>query len=387
MITSPIGWLRNKISIHNLNHKISEYRNNLIVILITGSIGKTVTKEILYSLIKNEFSIVKTSNVYTTIQELSHDISSQINASTQVLLVEAEPFKPGELRDICNVLNPDISIITDIDAHHYSSFKTKEEYIKSRLEVLEGTNHNGTIITPIDNKHILRYLHLFPGHKEGITYLGKTSKKLSQVNSIEMYKKSVNGYKFMIKTQDDIFEYSTPLHRSSIIKQLIPAILAAHKLGLDHKTLRDRVNKLQDKFTSIYTLEGDENTLLVSSGNPDSNLRGVIATIDYSNNIKNKFKNHRIVLVTDGISELGRIKRKSYAKLIEKLKNKVSIVVTSDPLLYDLLSHCKLDLLTFRSNKTQDTIFTLRTLIKTGDIVIVEGKDTEEILSSLRSQE
>ena len=387
LITSPIGWFRNKVAIHALNDKLSQYRNNIIVIAITGSIGKTVTKDFLYKLLKDDFSIVKTSDIYTTIEELSYDITRQITAGTQILLVEVEPFKRGEISNICRIISPDISIVTDIDVQHYGVFKNKQEYIEARLELIQGTNHNGTVIAPIDNKYILHHLHKFPGEKIGFTLLDKKSSKLNELYFIEIYKRSVEGYKFMFKSKDRISEFSTPIHRMSLIHQLVPAILAAKRTGIDEKAIREKVHKLSDKFTSIYTLEGDEHTLLISTGNPDSNLKGILATVDYANNIKKKFNHGRIILITDGISELGKLKRKSYAKLTEKLKQKVSIVLTTDALLYTLLSHSYLDILTLKSRDVDELLFTTRTLLKSGDIIIVEGSDSPLILDSLRSQE
>ncbi len=387
LITSPIGWFKNKLAVHNLNDKLSQYRNNIIVIAITGSIGKTVTKELLYKLLKDDYSIVKTSDVYTTIEELSNDITSQITAGTQILLVEIEPFKKGEIANICQVLSPDISIITDIDVQHYSAFKNKQDYIESRLELIHGTNHNGCVIAPIDNKYILHYLNKFPGEKIGFTFLDKKANKVNELFFIEIYKRSIEGYKFMFKSKDKITEFSTPIHRLSLINQLVPAILAAKRTGISEKTIREKVNKLSDKFTSIYTLEGDEHTLLISTGNPDSNLKGVIAAVDYANNIKKKFNHGRIILITDGVSELGKLKKSSYAKLIEKLKQKVSIVLTTDPLLYTLLSHSYLDILSLKSRNSNELLFTARTLLKSGDIIIVEGAESHEILDSLRSLE
>lgn len=387
LITSPIGWFRNKVAVHQLNDKLSRYRNNIIVIAITGSIGKTVTKELLFKLLKDDYSIVKTGDVYTTIEELSYDITTQITAGTQILLVEIEPFKKGEVESICRIISPDISIITDIDVQHYGSFKNKQEYIEARLELIKGTNHNGSVIAPIDNKYILHYLNKFPGEKIGFSFLDKKSSKLNELFFIEIYKRSVEGYKFMFKSKDKISEYSTPIHRLSLVHQLVPAILAAKRTGIDEKTVREKVSKLSDKFTNIYTLEGDDHTLLISTGNPDSNLKGVLAAVDYANNIKRKFKHGRIILLTDGVSELGKLKRKSYARLTEKLKQKVSIVVTTDPLLYTLLAHSYLDILSLKSRNVNELLFTTRTLIKSGDIIIVEGADSEEILNSLRSQE
>lgn len=387
ILTSPIGWFKNKVSVHQLNDKLSRYRNNIIVIAISGSIGKTVTKELLFKLLKEDFSIIKTADVYTTIEELSNDITSKITAGTQVLLVEIEPFKTGEVASICKILSPDISIITDIDVQHYGAFKSKRAYIDARLELIQGTNHNGAVIAPIDNRYILHYLNSFAGEKIGFSFNDKKSNKLNELNSVEIYKRSVEGYKFMLKTKDKIQEYQTPIHRASLIHQLVPAILAAKRVGIGERSIKDKVNKLTDKFTTIYTLEGDDHTLLISTGNPDSNLKGVIATVDYANNIKRKFNHSRIILITDGVSELGRIKRKSYGRLIEKLKHKVSIVITTDPLLNDLLAHSYLDILTLKAKDVDEVIFSTRTILRSGDIIIVEGAKTEEILDSLRSQE
>ncbi len=123
------------------------YRKQLKVkvIGITGSNGKTSTKDILASLLKTKYKTQKTFGnlnnhlgVPLTILELEED--------TEMAVVEMGTSNLGEIELLTTMASPDVAIITSIGEAHLDELITKENIVKAKLEIIKGLNPNGLFV-------------------------------------------------------------------------------------------------------------------------------------------------------------------------------------------------------------------------------------------------
>lgn len=132
--------------------KLAKYKRNLYnipVVAVTGSVGKTSVKDIIYSVISSKYKVLCTKGnlnnhigVPLTILEL--------NDSHEVLIVEMGMNHFGELHTLSNIANPTIGVITNIGTAHIGNLGSRENILKAKLEILDGMN-NGTLIINSDN--------------------------------------------------------------------------------------------------------------------------------------------------------------------------------------------------------------------------------------------
>lgn len=131
--------------------KLAHYKRSLYdmpVIAVTGSVGKTSVKDIIYSVLKSKYNVLSTKGnlnnhlgVPLTILELNnHD----------ALVVEMGMNHFGELSCLSNIANPTISVITNIGTAHIGNLGSRENILKAKLEILDGMN-DGTLIINNDN--------------------------------------------------------------------------------------------------------------------------------------------------------------------------------------------------------------------------------------------
>ena len=142
--------------------KLAKYKRslyNIPVIAITGSVGKTSVKDIVYSVLSSKYKVLCTKGnlnnhigVPLTILDLQDE---------EVLIVEMGMNHAGELHLLSNIAKPTIGIITNVGTAHIGNLGSRENILKAKLEILDGMN-NGTLIINNDNDllHTVKYDNL-----------------------------------------------------------------------------------------------------------------------------------------------------------------------------------------------------------------------------------
>ncbi len=129
------------------------------VIAITGSNGKTTTKELAYSI----FS--KSQNVIATRGNLNNHIGVpltllQIRNDTDFALVEMGANKPGDIQELCSIAEPDAGLITSIGKAHLEGFGSPEGVLKTKMEMFQYLDkHRGTCFYNLNDEQLFQLFH------------------------------------------------------------------------------------------------------------------------------------------------------------------------------------------------------------------------------------
>ena len=132
--------------------KLAKYKRslyNIPVVAVTGSVGKTSVKDIIYAVVSSKY------NVLCTKGNLNNHIGVpltilELNDSHEALIVEMGMNHFGELHNLSLIANPTLGVITNIGTAHIGNLGSRENILKAKLEILDGMN-NGTLIINNDN--------------------------------------------------------------------------------------------------------------------------------------------------------------------------------------------------------------------------------------------
>ena len=111
---------------------------NPIVIGITGSYGKTSTKEILAQLLGSKYEVLKTPRTFNTILGVCKVIREELKPKHKYFIVEMGAYKPGEIARICRLVQPQIGILTAVGPQHLERFKDGREHCQSQIRTDPG---------------------------------------------------------------------------------------------------------------------------------------------------------------------------------------------------------------------------------------------------------
>jgi UDP-N-acetylmuramoyl-tripeptide--D-alanyl-D-alanine ligase len=132
--------------------KLASYKRdklNIPIIAITGSAGKTSTKDMVYSVLKEKYNVQKTQGNYNN--QIGLPLTILGLKDEQILVLEMGMNHLGEISYLSKIAKPNIAIITNIGTAHIGNLGNRENILKAKLEILDGMSLSGKIIINNDN--------------------------------------------------------------------------------------------------------------------------------------------------------------------------------------------------------------------------------------------
>lgn len=275
-----------------------EQLKKIKVIGITGSYGKTSTKEFLYTILSEKYKVVKTEGNNNTNIGVAYTILNKVNDEYDYFICEMGAYKIGEIKEICGIANPEIGILTGINEQHIELFGSIENTRTAKFELIEFLPDDGFAII---NKKIKNY------------------KPETKVQSIKYFSKEL-ATDIEYKKDHIEFRYKNQLFKTNILGQhyienIISAIMVAEHLEMNLSEIARAVEKIKPTEYIMRKLNGPNGSVLIDdsySANPD----GVMAALDY---LEEAYEDYRKIIVFSGIIELGDKSKRVHQKLFNRI--------------------------------------------------------------------
>ncbi len=134
--------------------KLANYHRKklkITIVGITGTNGKTTTKELIATILSKEFNVAFTQGNFNNHIGVPLTLLS-INKSHEIGVIEMGANHPGEIRELCNIAEPNIGLITNIGKAHIEGFGSLENVIKTKCELYDFIReHEGKVFVNKDN--------------------------------------------------------------------------------------------------------------------------------------------------------------------------------------------------------------------------------------------
>ncbi|MDP3057187.1 MAG: UDP-N-acetylmuramoyl-tripeptide--D-alanyl-D-alanine ligase [bacterium] len=301
--------------------KIAKF-SNLKVIGITGSYGKSTTKEILYEILSKskKYSasggsavgekILKTPANINTAIGIAQLILDKLDKNYEIFVVEMGAYKIGEIKEICDIVKPKIGIITAINEQHLALFGSIKNTIKAKFQLVDSLPKDGLAILNAGDANIQDGLELSNSLAEKI----KARIKLYSVGAkSDVYAigeaNDRQNIKFKFISGADIKDFAVNITGTHNISNVLAAIIAAQELGMDLDEISQIAKKISHLDFTLKILAGPNGSSMVDdtyNANPD----GVFAALNY---IKNQ--RGRKIIVMSSLIELGSRAHEIHQKL------------------------------------------------------------------------
>ncbi len=274
------------------------YRNkiNPVVIAITGSSGKTTTKEMVYSVVKEKYNTIKTFSNHNneigfcqTVFEMTHE--------TDVLIVEMGMRGLGEIELISKYAEPDYAVITNAGSAHIGRLGSLENIARAKCEVAQYLNKNGTFIAL--NQERIKNAVNFDGEK--IYY---------SLDSVEVLERKPAYSRFIYKDK----EYVLNTEGDYNIENSLSAIELGYKLNMSYEEIKRGLASYRpiEKRWEVQEISGYKVINDSYNANPESMKAAVKTFIEL-------YKNPVVVLGDMG--ELGEKELEFHREVGEYLVN------------------------------------------------------------------
>lgn len=298
--------------------KVIKANKNLKVIGITGSYGKTSTKNIINAILEEKYMTVMTPKSYNTTLGVVRTIRKDIKPYTEIFICEMGASKLKDIEKICKIVKPDISVITTIGPQHLTTFKSMDNIIKGKFEIITNAKENVVAVLNADNEYIKKGVEKYAKNTNVIDFSIDNKEAMYYVEDIEM---SDKGSIFNIICDDGSkIKIETKLLGKNNIYNIVCSVAIARYLGMTNLEISKAVRKIRP-IEHRLELKMMDNILSLDDAF-NSNPEGSKAAIETLLMFKDKYK----VLVTPGMIELGQ-KTDELNKQFGKYASKVDYVI------------------------------------------------------------
>lgn len=335
-------------------------KKNIIVIGITGSYGKTTTKEILATILQEKFQVMKLSeNINTDIGIADFILkNAKIFQKKAIFIVEMGAYKKGEIKRICDLVSPDYAMLTGINESHLERFGSLENTVEAKFEL--PLSAKKMAILNFDDENIYKNYKQFDLPK----IIGVSKEETKNIKSLENF----GGLEF--KFNDTIFR--TKLLAVHNISLILLASRMAQEFGLSLLEISHEVKKIKHIPHRLELIYNELTKVFVIDDSYNGNFNGIVSGIAVL-----KTAIGRKIVLTPGLVELGKRTQEIHEKIGQLYaENKIDLVLlikspASDYIISGLKSKNFKNYKLYKSS--QEAHNDLANVIKSGDTIIFQN--------------
>ncbi len=354
-----------------------ESMKDILVIGVTGSYGKTSMKEYLAHILEGKLRVIKTKENQNTEIGVAKFVLGEVTMDYDVFIVEMGAYKEGEVKNICDIVKPQIGILTGINEQHISLFGSIENIIKAKYELIESLPQNGLAIFNGENDYT-RALYEKTDIPKRRYALRSFSVNASPDISCEKIDFKSDEMKFYVKLQGKKELFETKLLGRHNALNILGATLVASDLGMSLEEIKERVKTLKAPPHTMDLKPGINGSSIIDDSY-SANPRGVMAALDVLESLKSNKK----ILVMHPLIELGPAARNIHRRIAVKINKVCDVcILTSSDFSREIKKNApNTDVFIIKDPKI--TIAKLKKNIKAGDTVLLENRIAEEIKNAL----
>lgn len=358
--------------------KLKREKYNIPVVAITGSVGKTSTKDIIYSVVSQKYKTLKTQGNFNN--EIGLPLTVLGLKDHEALVVEMGMNHLGELSKLTAIAKPSIAVITNVGTAHIGNLGSRENILKAKLEILEGLSKDGHVVINNDND-LLHKWQLENTKYQVVTY-GINNPSTYIAKNIEY---TDNGCEYELQTSENT---STKIKVPVVGEAFVYNSLAAISVG---KLLNIPIEKIQKGIQTFeltkmrLDVQKTEQGYTIINDCYNANYDSMKSAIEYLKNIEGKRK----IAVLGDMLELGEFSQELHEKVGKVVaKNKIDILITVGLEAKNIAKIAEQNgvghVYTFDNNK--DATNKLKKILAVDDVVLVKASNSmhfKEIVESL----
>ncbi len=318
-LNSPMEKAISRWYYNDAARKLAKFKD-LIIIGVTGSYGKTSTKNYLYRILSEKYNTLITPGNFNTLLGVVRTIREQLQPMHQVFIVEMGAKQPGDIKEICDLVHPTIGIVTSVGEMHLETFKTKENIQKTKFELIRSLPSDGLGVINADSQGIATYKDI-PTNCPIVRYGIKAPEVDYRAADIRY---TASGSEFAVVHGGERTEMHTSLMGECNVLNILGAAVVAQRLGVTGRQQQMAVAKLRQVEHRLSVSQKGGLTILDDAYN--SNPEGARMALDALAALDLPAGAKRIV-VTPGFVELGQRQEEACVELGEKIARCADILI------------------------------------------------------------
>lgn len=392
LVLQPLTvWQKRKI-LNEASGKIASY-SGLTVIGVAGSYGKSVVKEMLAHVLEQRFKVLKTQANQNTEIGVAQAIINDLKPEHQIFVCEIGAVHKGRIKQVGEIVNPKIGILTGINQQHLGVFGSQKNIIDGKYELLEILPENGIAILNW-NSNLIR--EGFEGRKDrirakNIVFCGKDI-------FAQDIKATTDRLSFIVKKGEEKYNIDVNARGAFMVEPILLVICGALAAGMNFGETIEILNHTDFTPFNIKTNLPETGTLEDNSRDQDSgksigfniidstyssNPDSVAAHLDYL-----KLWPGKKVIIMPCLIELGKESKKIHYEIGKKIAQVCDLaIITTGDRFEEIKTGATAAGMNPENIILSEDLSTIKELIKnrlnTGDVILMEGRIAKNIISEI----
>ena len=285
------------------------------IVGVTGSVGKTSTKDIVANVISQKYKTLKTQGNNNNNIGLPFTMFNLKDQEAAVIEMGMNHF--GEISKLTKIAKPTISVITNIGTSHIGNLGSRENILKAKLEILEGMDKKILVVN--NDNDLLHKYYLESTDVEIHTYGIENDSEVKAENIVL----NENDSEFVCNLKGDKFKVKVPVGGIHFVYNAICAATVGMLMGLSQEQIKNGIEtfELTKKRMDITELK---NGVTIINDSYNASFESMQASLKYLQGLNSKRK----IAVLGDMFELGEFSKKLHEKVgVEVVKNKIDMLV------------------------------------------------------------
>lgn len=329
------------------------------VVGVTGSVGKTSTRDMVYSVVKQKYKTLKTEGNYNN--EIGLPLTILRYHDEEVLVLEMGMNHLQEMSRLSMIARPDIACITNVGTAHIGELGSRENILKAKLEIINGMKEGSTLIINQDNDMLqtVELPHL------NVVRVGKGKEASIQASHIVL-EETKSSFEVEYQGKKEIIE--VPVQGEHNISNALIAIAVGIELNISLEDIKKGIQEFKLTKNRMDILEKNHKTVI--DGTYNASVDSMKSSIDVLAN----YKKRKVAILADML-ELGDYSQQLHEEVGSYVASKgINILVCvgkKAKYIYQKARESMKDVYYFESN--QEVIARLDELLKEDDVILVKG--------------
>jgi len=344
------------------------YRNkfNVDFVAVTGSTGKTTTKNIIAEVLRRKYNVLKTEGNFNNQVGLPATIM-RLDESHRAAVVEMGMSGYGEIRALMKIVRPKVSVVTNIGMSHIERLGSREGILRAKMEIFEGMDQNPAAVVNADDPLLCQGVK---GLKAATVFYGVEA---GDYRASDIRSRGEEGTSYTLLAEGKSFEVSLPLPGRHNVYNSLAAIAVGRIFNIGFPDIIKAMEGLKGEKMRLSIQSSPKGVKVINdayNASPDS-MKSALEVLRDT-------KGERKIAVLSDMLEMGDFAEEGHALVGEyAVKSGVDILITVGDFSRYIARRAKergMDLSSvYHFESRREAAQLLDGLLKKGDVVLVKG--------------